>query len=259
MASFGIKDLLDILLVAVLLYYLYKLMKESGSINIFYGVLAFIGVWVFASVILDMRLTGTLLDKFMSIGLLVLVILFQDQIKRFLVELGSRKRWRLLKALLHHSHGKERDGEMAKRAIVMPLVYACLSMAKSKTGALIVIEQGVSLQEYEKTGDIIDALINSRLVENIFFKNSPLHDGALIVAHGRLASAGCILPVSHDTDVPRSLGLRHRSALGVSQATDALAIVVSEETGGISIAHRGKLRTRLTGTELEHALSELNL
>ena len=105
MASFGIKDLLDILLVAVLLYYLYKLMKESGSIHIFYGVLAFIGVWVFASVILDMRLTGTLLDNFMSIGLLVLVILFQDQIKRFLVELGSRKRWRLLKSLLHHSHG----------------------------------------------------------------------------------------------------------------------------------------------------------
>lgn len=259
MASFGIKDLLDILLVAFVLYYLYKLMKESGSINVFYGVLAFTGVWVFASVILDMRLTGTLLDKFMSIGLLVLVILFQDQIKRFLVELGSRKRWKLLKALLHHSHGKVRDEEMAKRSIVMPVVYSCLNMAKTKTGALIVIEQDVSLQEYEKTGDVIDALINSRLIENIFFKNSPLHDGALILAHGRLASAGCILPVSHDTDVPRSLGLRHRSALGISQATDALAIVVSEETGNISIAHRGKLRTRLTGTELEHALSELNL
>lgn len=259
MITFGIKDLIDILLVAFVLYYLYKLMKESGSINVFYGVLAFVGVWVFATFVLKLRLTGTLLDKFMSIGLLVLVILFQDQIKRFLVELGSRKRWKLLKAFLHHGHGKEDDGEMAKRAIVMPLVYSCLNMAKSKTGALIVLEQGVSLHEYEKTGDIIDALINSRLVENIFFKNSPLHDGALIVSRGRLASAGCILPVSHDTDVPRSLGLRHRSALGISQATDALAIVVSEETGSISIAHRGKLRTRLTGTELEHALSELNL
>lgn len=258
MASFGIKDILDILLVAFLLYYLYKLMKESGSINIFYGVLAFIGVWVLASVVLDMRLTGSILDKFMSIGLLVLVILFQDQIKRFLVELGSRKRWKLLKALLHH-HNKGNDTEVAKRAIVMPVVYACLNMAKTKTGALIVIEQAVSLQEYEKTGDIIDAAINSRLIENIFFKNSPLHDGALIISHGRLTSAGCILPVSHDTDVPRSLGLRHRSALGISQATDALAIVVSEETGNISIAHRGKLRTRLNGTELEHALSELNL
>lgn len=259
MASFGIKDLLDILLVAFLLYHLYKLMKESGSINVFYGVLAFIGVWVFASVILDMRLTGTLLDKFMSIGLLVLVILFQDQIKRFLVELGSSKRWKPLKALLHHSNGKERDEEMAKRAIVMPVVYAARNMSKTKTGALIVIEQGVSLHEYEKTGDIINAQINSRLIENIFFKNSPLHDGALIIARGKLISAGCILPVSHDTDVPRSLGLRHRSALGISQATDALAIVVSEETGNISIAHRGKLYTRLTATELEHALSELNL
>ena len=120
-----------------------------------------------------------------------------------------------------------------------------------------MIEQDVPLENYEKTGDKIDAEINSRLIENIFFKNSPLHDGALIIAGGRLKAAGCILPVSHDTDVPRSLGLRHRSALGISQATDAFAIVVSEETGNISVAYRGRLATRLSSTELEKRLSSL--
>lgn len=256
MITFGIKDILDIAIVALLLFYLYRIMKESGTINIFYGVLAFIGVWLLSSEIMDMRLIGTILDKFMSIGLLVLVILFQDQIKRFLVELGSHRRWRFIRSLFHHH--KQGEGEN-QRSWVMPIVYACMNMSKSKTGALIVIEQALSLEQYEKSGDMIDAEINSRLIENIFFKNSPLHDGAMIIAHNRIKSAGCILPVSHDTNVPRSLGLRHRSALGISQATDAVAIVVSEETGGISIAHRGVLNTRLTSTELEQRLSNLNV
>lgn len=258
MESFGIKDILDIVIVATLLYYLYRIMKESGTINIFFGVLAFIAVWVVTSEILEMRLIGTILDKFMSIGLLILVILFQDQIKRFLVELGSQRRWKFLKSLFHHHH---RGGDHVddQRRWVLPIVYACMNMSKSKTGALIVIEQNVPLETYEKSGDRIDAEINSRLIENIFFKNSPLHDGAIIVAHDRIKAAGCILPVSHDTSIPRSLGLRHRSALGISQATDAVAIVVSEETGGISIAHRGSLKTRLTSTELEQYLSHISL
>ena len=254
MFSFGIKDIIDIFIVALLLFYIYRLMKESGTINIFYGIMAFIVVWALASEIFNMRLIGTILDKFMSIGLLILVILFVDQIKRFLVELGSHRRWRFLNKILHH-HKAELDAD--SRKWIMPIVYACMSMAKSKTGALIVIEQSIPLDNYEKTGDMIDAMINSRLIENIFFKNSPLHDGAMIVAGDRIAAAGCILPVSHDSDVPRSLGLRHRSALGIAQATDAVAIVVSEETGNISMAHRGRLSTRLTSTELEHRLSVL--
>ena len=254
MLDFGIKDAIDILLFAVLLYYIYRLMKESGTINIFYGVLAFIVVWVLASEIFDMRLIGTILDKFMAIGLIILVILFQEPIKSFLVELGSQRRWRFLSKLFHH-HKEEIDNEAL--AWVMPIVYACMSMSKSKTGALIVVEQSVPLDNYSASGDRIDALINTRLIENIFFKNSPLHDGAMIIAHGRIEAAGCILPVSHDSDVPRTLGLRHRSALGIAQATDALAIVVSEETGNISIAHRGKLATRLSSTELEHRLNTI--
>ncbi|MDE7377110.1 MAG: diadenylate cyclase CdaA [Muribaculaceae bacterium] len=256
MLDFSIKDLIDILLVGALLYYIYKLMKESGAINVFYGVLAFIVVWLFASEIFDMRLTGSILDKFMNIGLLILVILFQDQIKRFLIAIGSHRRLKFLKRLFIHGKGEETDRDMAR---VMPIVYACMSMSKSKTGALIVVQQRDSLEEYAKSGDIIDARVNTRLIENIFFKNSPLHDGAMIIANGRIESAGCILPVSHDSDIPRSLGLRHRSALGVAQATDALAIIVSEETGGISLAQAGKLRVKVATSDLEHALSTLPL
>lgn len=254
MDFFGIKDAFDILLVALLLYYLYRLMKESGVINIFYGVMAFIVVWVIASQMLEMRLTGTILDKFMNIGLLVLVILFQDQLKRFLVELGSQKRWRFLRKLFNH---QSKEIDEASHRWVMAIVRACMNMSKSKTGALIVIQQDVPLENYENTGDSIDATINSRLIENIFFKNSPLHDGALIIANNRIKAAGCILPVSHDTSIPRSLGLRHRSALGISQATDAIAIVVSEETGNISIAYKGNLNMRLSTTDLEQRLNRL--
>lgn len=253
MDFFGIKDAFDIVIVAMMLFYLYRLMKESGVINIFYGVMAFIVVWVIASQMLEMRLTGTILDKFMNIGLLVLVILFQEQIKRFLVDLGSKKRWHFLRNLFHH---RSNDTNETSHQSVMAMVYACMSLAKSKTGALIVIQHGVPLENYEKTGDIIDATINARLIENIFFKNSPLHDGAMIIANGRIKAAGCILPVSHDTSIPRSLGLRHRSALGISQATDAFAIVVSEETGNISIAYKGKLQMKLSSTELEQQLSQ---
>ncbi|MCM1519160.1 MAG: diadenylate cyclase CdaA [Lachnoclostridium sp.] len=253
MIQIGLRDIFDIAIVALLLFYLYKIMKESGTINIFFGVLAFIVVWLLTSQILGMKLIGSILDKFMGIGLLVLVILFQDQIKRFLVELGDHKRWRFLKKILHHP---DPDTKAQTRKNVLPIVYSCINMSKSRTGALIVIAQEMSLESYEKSGDIIDADINARLIENIFFKNSPLHDGAMIIDKGRIKSAGCILPVSHDRNVPRSLGLRHRSALGIAQATDAFAIVVSEETGNISVAYRGVLTTRISSTELEQRLSE---
>lgn len=254
MEQFGIKDAFDIAIVALLLFYIYRIMKESGTINIFFGVLAFIVVWVITSQILELKLLGSILDQFMGIGMLVLVILFQDQIKRFLVELGDHKRWRFMKNLFRHDRATENSDA---RKYVLPIVYACMNMSKTKTGALIVIRQEMPLESYEKSGDIIDADINSRLIENIFFKNSPLHDGAMIIDGTRICSAGCILPVSHDRNVPRALGLRHRSALGISQATDAFAIVVSEETGNISVAHKGTLTTRLSSTDLEHRLSQI--
>lgn len=253
--SFGLKDIIDIFIVATLLYSIYRLMKESGTINIFYGIMAFIVLWVLASEIFALRLTGTILNQFMSIGLIILVILFSDQLKRFLVQLGSHRKWKFLRKLFKHTSGQNTLEETHKW--ILSIVYACMSMSKSKTGALIVIQQTMPLESYEKTGDLLDARINTRLIENIFFKNSPLHDGAMIIANHRIMAAGCILPVSHDTSIPRHMGLRHRSALGIAQATDAIAIVVSEETGNISLAHKGEIHSPLTVTELEHTLNTL--
>ncbi len=247
----GIKDVVDILLVAGLMFYIYKLMKDTGTLNIFIGFLTFIIVWFLLAKVFDMQLIGAIMDKFTDAALFVIVVLFQDQIKRFFNEVGSHQRWRFLNKFLHKAETKD------KQKWVMPVVYACMSMSKSKTGALIVIQQQMSLDDYARTGDMIDATINNRLLENIFFKNSPLHDGAVIIAGEKIEAAGCILPVSHDTGLPRYLGLRHRSALGISQATDAIAVVVSEETGNISYAYRGEMHLKLSSTELEHSLSAL--
>lgn len=252
MIEFGIKDIIDIIIVALLLFYLYRLMKSSGTLSLFYGVLAFIVLWVLAYEIFDMRLTGTIVDKFMSIGLIVLVILFQDQIKRVLIDIGQRGN--IKNIFKKFKHDKE-DNSNHKE--IMAVVYACMSMSKSKTGALIVYQRKVPLADYEKTGDIIDADINTRLIENIFFKNSPLHDGAMIIASHRIASVGCILPVSHDMNIPKNLGLRHRAALGMSQRTDAICVVVSEETGNISVAEGNRLQYKVSVAELEKMLSKV--
>jgi len=254
MINFAIKDVIDILLVGLLLFYLYRTMKKSGTIKIFVGVMAFVVVWILASEVFGLRLTGSILDKFMAIGLIVLVILFQDQIKRFLIDLGSHEKWNFLHRLFHHqdTHSEDMD-------YIMPVVYACMGMSKSKTGALIVFQRRENLIDYEKTGDMIDANVNARLIDNIFFKNSPLHDGAMIIADRRIAAAGCILPVSHDMHIPKELGLRHRAALGMCQVTDAVCVIVSEETGNISMAVDGKLKVKLTTPELEHALASVLL
>jgi len=251
MIQFGIKDIIDILIVAVMLYYLYRLMKSSGTLSLFYGVLAFIVVWVVAYELFDLRLTGTIVDKFMSIGLIVLVILFQDQIKRVLIDIGAHGNLKNFMRLFKHTKDDDRS-----HSDIMAMVYACMSMSKSKTGALIVLQRKVPLTDYEKTGDIIDADVNARLIENIFFKNSPLHDGAMIIEGHRIKSVGCILPVSHDMNIPKNLGLRHRAALGMSQQTDALCIIVSEETGNISVAEMGKIKVKISAPDLEHILSD---
>lgn len=252
MIDFGIKDIIDITLVALLLYYLYQVMKKSGTINIFVGILSIIGVWIITSGIFEMKLTGTILDKFMNIGLIILVILFQDQIKRFLVDLGSQNKWRSIRRIIF----RQEDNKEENLADIMAIVYSCMSMSKTKTGALIVIQRKMPLTDYEKTGDEIHANINVRLIENIFFKNSPLHDGAMIIAQRKITSAGCILPVSHDMNIPKNLGLRHRAALGMSQVTDAVCIIVSEETGKISVAIDGELKVHVSTIDLENILSQ---
>ncbi len=142
-----------------------------------------------------------------------------------------------------------------ERKDIMPIVLACMSMSKSKVGALIVIEKLMPLNDITATGETINADISQLLIENIFFKNSPLHDGAMVISHQRIQAAGCILPVSHDLTIPKELGLRHRSAMGIAQGTDAMAIIVSEETGKISVAYQGQLHINLSAEELERLLN----
>ena len=249
--EFSIKDLIDILLVAYLLYQTYRLMKDSGSINIFVGILVFIGCWLIVSQVLEMRLLGSIFDKLVSVGVIALIVLFQDDIRKFLVTVGSHKRWENFLRFLRNS-----KQEKVEQTDIMPIVMACMNMSKSKTGALIVVEKNLPLNEIIRSGETINADVNQRLIENIFFKNSPLHDGAMIIRHKQIIAAGCILPVSHDLNIPKELGLRHRAAMGVSQETDALAIIVSEETGGISVAHKGQFNLRLTAEELERILTK---
>ena len=253
MFEFGIKDMIDILCVALMLYYLYRLMKESRSLNVFIGIIVFVIIWLFVSQVLEMRLLGSIMDKLVSVGVIASIIIFQEEIRKFLYSLGAHQRMRGFMRLFY-SGGRNKK-TMDKTAI-MPIVMACINMSRGKVGALIVIERMVSLDDIIETGDRIDANINQRLIENVFFKNSPLHDGAMVVSKRRIVAAGCILPVSHNTDIPKELGLRHRAALGISQDSDAIAIVVSEETGGISLAIKGEFRLRVSGELLESILTK---
>ena len=239
--EFGIKDLIDIFLVATMLYYIYRLMRESRSLNVFIGILVFVITWLFVSRIMQV---------------IVLIVLFQDEIRKFLYNLGAHQR---VKAIKRFFNKKELDKEAGRREAmitVIPIVMAVINMSKGKVGALIIVEREMSLDDIVATGDNIDANINQQLIENIFFKNAPLHDGAMIVKGKRIRAAGCILPVSHDLSIPKELGLRHRAAMGISQETDALAIVVSEETGGISVAIKGEFKLHMTAEELEIFLTD---
>lgn len=253
MLDFGIKDVIDIFLVALMLYYIYRLMRESRSINVFVGIIVLILVWLLVSQVLEMRLLGSIMNKLVSVGMLAIIVLFQEEIRKFLYNLGAHQQMRGI--IKFFSSGKKDDADADKRAI-MPIVMACMNMSKGKVGALIVIERSAPLDDIVDTGEIIDANINQRLIENIFFKNSPLHDGAMIISKRRIRAAGCILPVSHNLDIPKELGLRHRAAMGISQASDAIAVVVSEETGGISVAIKGEFRLRLSAEQLESLLTE---
>ena len=253
--EFGIKDLIDILLVAILLYYIYRLMRDSRSGNVFNGIMVFIVIWLLTSQVLEMRLLGSIMDKLVSVGVIALIVMFQDDIRKVLYNLGAHQRVRALVKLFSSSKLKDKVKRDIKDTI-MPVVMASMNMSRGKVGALIVIERTSLLDDIVATGDTIDANINQRLIENIFFKNSPLHDGAMVISKKRIKAAGCILPVSHDLSIPKELGLRHRAAMGISQETDALAVVVSEETGGISVAVRGEFRLNLSAEELEGILTK---
>lgn len=251
----GIKDIIDIFLVAFLMYQVFKVLRRTGAINIFIGIMTFVLVWFLVSYVFKMELLGGILDRVVSVGAFALIVLFQDEIRRFFSRLGSRREWAVLNVLKRFFKGDTVNMEKGDFDIVQ-IVLACRALSKSMTGGLIVISRDQSLDFYVQTGEKLDARINSRLLESLFFKNSPLHDGAVIISNRRIEAASCILPVSKNQNIPKKFGLRHRSAIGISENSDAIAVVVSEETGRISYAINGELTTHVKSEELEMFLSE---
>lgn len=230
-----VKDIVDILMVAAIMFGFYRLLRRSGAQNLFWGIMIFVVAWFVVSGIFRLEMTGALFDMVISVGALALIVIFQDELRGFMYRLGARMQFSFLRNLFS---SRNRSEELYVREIEK----ACLQMSDNKTGALIVIAGNVALAEYTETGQRLGAEVSARLIENLFFKNTPLHDGALIVSHGRLEAAACILPVSKATNIPQHYGLRHRAALGIAEKTDALALVVSEETGRISAAQNGEIR-----------------
>jgi uncharacterized protein (TIGR00159 family) len=247
--SLGIKDIIDILLVAFLLYQTYRMLKGTNAINIFLGILSFVIVWFVVAYVLKMELLGAIMDKIISVGTIALIILFQNEIRKFFLLIGRRRNWTFFD-IFSRSRGKNEIEDYS----IMQIVIACRNMSRKKCGALIVIEKNTDLSDFIQSGEQIRANINSRLIENLFFKNSPLHDGAMIVSEKKIMSVGCILPVSQNQTISKRLGLRHRAALGITERTDATAVIVSEETGRIAIAQNGDLIVNVSEEQLERLL-----
>lgn len=249
----GILDIIDILLVAVLFYQVFKLIRGTVAINIFIGIFAIYVLWI-AVQALDMELLSTILGQVLGVGVLALFIVFQQEIRKFLLFLGTQylSRSKFSFRSIFFRKADRFDSGVSIDAIVK----ASRNMSDSKTGALIVIRRTTSLAPYEETGDILDANTNSRLLENIFFKNTPLHDGAVIIVRHKIRAARCVLPPTDNLNLPPSYGMRHRAALGISENSDAVVVVVSEETGNISFVEAGHIKNGITFVELRRLLED---
>ena len=233
--DFSFLDVLDILLVAILLYYIYKLLKGTVAINIFIGIAFIFLIWKMTQ-ILKMEMLSNILGYLLSGGVIALIIVFQQEIRKFLLMIGTTNfasRRNFLKQL------KFLKSEIATETDVDTLLNACKKMSKTKTGALIVLERTNSLDFLINTGDAMNAEMNEVLLESIFYKNSLLHDGATIIRDNFVVATRVVLPVSNSINIPSRFGLRHRAAFGVSEKTDAICLLVSEETGEISYIKDG--------------------
>lgn len=243
-------DVIDIFAIAILMYYLYKFTRGTQAPSILSGVVAIYLLWIVVKA-LNMEMLSAVLGHIIGVGVVALIVVFQPEIRRFLQVLGSRNRKR--RGAFFAKLFDFKDTKTADIDYLEALASACGDMAATKTGALIVIEQEVDLGWVSETGIPIDAMITSPLLKNIFFKNSPLHDGAAVVMDGRLHAAKCILP-STQNEVPVSFGMRHRAAIGISEVSDAVVVVVSEETGGISIAQDGQIKVGIAPAALQDEL-----
>ena len=249
--SFRIVDVLDILIVAILLFELYKLTKGTAAVKIFWVLALLFVIWEVVSYF-HFTMLSSLMGEIMNVGVLAIIILFQPEIRKFLLYIGDGR-------LVHFF--SDRFAKQPKNSAYIDEIEAvksaCRHMSATMTGALIIFARQTPLDEFLNTGEVIDAKPSAELLENIFFKNSPLHDGAVIIKDHRIAAARCILPVSKNRDLPQEVGLRHRSALGATEFTDAIAVVVSDQTGTISICHNGQLPRDYTSSTLRQALEEM--
>ncbi len=246
--TIGIFDVLDILIVAFILLQVYRLVKGTAAVNILAGIFTIYLAWLLMKAF-DMRLISSILGQFMGVGVIALLIVFQQELRRFLLLLGSRYNlqniFNVNKIFSKPTISEEVAEEVAK---------ACVNFSATKTGALMVFQLNTELYSYVQTGVALRARVTSELLENIFWKNTPLHDGAVIVQNDRISAARCIMPVSDRRDIPGSMGLRHRAALGISGLSDAYVVVVSEETGNITFFKDGLYKVRVAPEELKRFL-----
>ncbi|MEG2479747.1 MAG: diadenylate cyclase [Mucinivorans sp.] len=251
--SFDIIDAIDIVVVALLLVQTYRMIRGTAALTIFIAIFLLYVLWIVVR-ILNMELLSMILGQVLGVGMLALIVVFQQEIRRYLLMLGqrisgSRRKW--LRSLFASRAGRVEYGFLDEFSA------ACLSMASSHTGALIVLQQASDLSVFAQTGDLVDGVVSQRLIEAIFFKNSPMHDGAMIIIQGRVHSARCILPTSDNPNIPARFGLRHRAAMGLSEHSDAVVVVVSEESGCVSLVVGGVLTTLTSHDNLREKLKSL--
>lgn len=229
-------DILDIVLVAFLLYQLYMLIRGTVAIRIFIGVFSIYLFWLLVKA-MNMVLLGSILGQFIGVGVIALLIVFQQEVRRFLLMLGNRNFIMQNIPFLRFFQSKTTIESNA----IDKITNASEKLADNFEGGLMVISRGSDLKSFTSTGELINADISERLIANIFYKNSPLHDGAIIIVNDKIKAAGCVLPVSNNPDIPKDLGLRHRAAIGMTENTDTIVIIISEQTGKISVSKEGKI------------------
>ena len=239
-----IMDIIDILVVACIIYAIITTIQTTGAARIAKSIVIILALTVVTQ-LLNMYLLNYLLDKILEIGLIALVIMFQPELRRILEKLGGKSFRELISM-------KEEQREIDR--VIAQIVSACEIMSKERTGVLIVFERTTSLMDYQKSGTVIDAQVSSELLRNIFFTKAALHDGAVIIRNERIAAAGCVLPLTQNRNISSDLGTRHRAAIGMSEVSDAVVVIVSEETGTISVAVSGMLKRHLAPQTLEKLL-----
>ncbi len=252
----SIADILDMFLLAILIYFIFRWIRGTSAMSIFVAIISLYAIRLIVSSF-NMRLMTNIMETVTNVGIIALIIIFQPEIRKFLMQLGTR--------YMHTAQGNRivtrffrkgsKNTKVANSEAINNLCEACRRMAEDKTGALIVIAHNANLEEIINTGDSFDATIHRRLILNIFFKNSPLHDGALVISGGRIVAGRCTLPITEKKDIPASLGMRHKAAIGITEATDATVVVVSEETGRISYVKEGNVTPITNINELKLLLN----